>query len=1591
MATTKTPSEVQSLYEKLGEQFGFTTTSTTRSAEENKRVGGVATSQHLDTIGTARDWSVKGKTPAQVEAFASALREQGFEVITKPHGTGPHVHAELPGKSRPSAVQAATDEVVSRMTFDQVWGSSQPRPADVWNTRIDPLAESVKKALPAKAPEWARNAATAVKRAALARDMDISELSQKLQGNEVQAAIMAPQADAQVPFADGADQEAVREEVNQGQIITDREQQDATLGQFARRVLLENNLTAALIEGPPEYVKGKDYNDKVDYLQYMDEWEKGRTSDEVARLRAIGTGDFVKGDIHRELERQDKEREAQKDYKGFGTAATVGASLLAGIVDPVGVAAGFGSFKAFEVAGLSARAALKAGQVAKGIALGSAESAAGNVLVTGGMDLAGHQYSASDYVLAASFGAALGVPFTAIGVKGARIEGAMEAHAKMLDDAKVAVQERMERFQVAARQELGPDADEAAVVARAGELDVEESLSGVRETSSGMRDEDRFYPEVDEMAEPEAPKVGAADNAEPVLGDMTVRRENGERWTESKELRAGIDAAEQSGKASDLFRVVAGETGTPEPFRALGARLAELADTVKLGYVAARELTGEAATWGGVYFRDTHHMSVGQAKPEFILHEGVHGITSNILATPKANLPEAMRAGVQRVEDLLAHVQAHIGMSGMEIPEKLKGLVEDGRLGPLANSQEFLAYGMTNTDFQKFLSAIPAMGGKVKNAWDWFKNAISDLLGLKGNERTALDELLESGGELLDQVRDNPDSPAIIGRESQRATDMAAATRDAAVLPDEATLLPPGAVLRTTDAVKAILTKYGLDATISDATERRIAAEMYARAERILARVPINKERLKPLLSKVGWEATSTRLLLSENPLARATGVMLLENPEGAAGRRLTASVTAHVKDRIYRGSVEPEYENLLVLYAKGRGKSQIAAQIDPKIKQDFDKAVQKEMVARWQNQPATTDNAAVRKMADVFDTGYRMMASDAVASKIIGYARLPVGKSGYFPRILKGDRLVALTTDELRTVEQLLSDEFQITAGWDRDFSDKFAVKYMEIARDNVRNSKMVTLDMRSPDTADVVRDSLKAMGLSEEEMQKVLARFSRGGAKMTRSRIDIDLNATKVMPDGTEFRLGDLFEDDMISMYKNYSRRMSGEVALTQFGIMGAPGAKMLYKAVSSGAGEFTATAKELESLNQVLSEFLGMRVGNSGDSLALTNLRAFASAVYLGGMGWTQFTEYGNAIHAVGFGGMVNAITSIPRMYGEIQAKLKGKPVENGILDSLELPQFLGDIGTEQYRIIGLREAGNNAEVYGQNQLGVFSLAVRGARHAVRVLSMQRAIEAVQVRGLSEQIARKAFRYVREGREDLALNDMGMTPELRAVMLRNMDATTTWDGSSLKSLDLTKWDDQLAARTFAALVERGSSQIIQRSYVGEVGSWVHSDHLRLLTQFRDYPLIATQKQWRRVSYSQGTWRAVGYILGSLSVTLPIYYARVGLGSIGKDEEWVEQRLSPLAVGQAAMRYTSALGLTSDAFDVISAPLGLTPYAGRSGVTGSIPALSLLDKTAKVAGYWPEGMTMQQKARDAYSVLPGNGIQPAQGLMQWMLSEDD
>ena len=120
----------------------------------------------------------------------------------------------------------------------------------------------------------------------------------------------------------------------------------------------------------------------------------------------------------------------------------------------------------------------------------------------------------------------------------------------------------------------------------------------------------------------------------------------------------------------------------------------------------------------------------------------------------------------------------------------------------------------------------------------------------------------------------------------------------------------------------------------------------------------------------------------------------------------------------------------------------------------------------------------------------------------------------------------------------------------------------------------------------------------------------------------------------------------------------------------------------------------------------------------------------------------------------------------------------------------------------------------------------------------------------------------------------------------------------------------------------VERGASQIIQRTYTGETGAWAHNGLLKLMLQFRTFSLISVEKQWGRNVQNYGALKAFATLVGTASLALPIHLARVQANMLSKAPDkrqaYWEENTGGLAMTRAVMNYASASGLAGDILDI-------------------------------------------------------------------------
>lgn len=750
---------------------------------------------------------------------------------------------------------------------------------------------------------------------------------------------------------------------------------------------------------------------------------------------------------------------------------------------------------------------------------------------------------------------------------------------------------------------------------------------------------------------------------------------------------------------------------------------------------------------------------------------------------------------------------------------------------------------------------------------------------------------------------------------------------------------------------------------IEDASERKLLGEVAARAENWAVQNPFNAERLDSLLAKVPWlSSTGLQLARSPNPVARMIAGTLLESTTGGSGRRRTAALTKAMRERIYMGDLA-RYEDTYVAWRNRRGGSMFKDALGNEHRAQFDRAVALERENRRLGLDRTAD-ANVTKAADVLDEAYTRMRKDQQAAGTIGAARLGDDSVGYVHRVLSPQWIMGASNAQRTALSNKLAE--QLSDEWgDPRFARDIAARYIDRVRTEAYGGVAVPANLASPEAAGILRDVLRAMAVPEDQIELQLGRFSRGGASHTKKRLDLDLTETIDLPDGGSFRMYDAFESDQAKLFQSYARRVSGEVALSQYGVLGDQGLKLLRRAMQFGPDGQRATPAELEAFDQVAAEFLGRPMAGTGNRY-LDSLRLLAGASRLGGMAFTQFAEMANSIGLLGVTGALKYVRDMPSLISDVA---KGKPSE--LLSSIELVG--GPLG-QDHRVIFPYQEPNDIRIYGRDSISAFERIVRGGANAVPWLSGWHYVHAAQVRGISEQIVHKAMRFIRDGQEDVALAGMGITPELAARIKADLPLIARFDeNGALVALDITKAADPAAMADFVQVVHRGGRQIIQGTYIGETGKWAHNDLLRILTQFRTFSITSMEKQWTRQRADFGTAKAFGLLMGSMAFALPIHLARVSIAAQGREdkETYLETQLSPQMLARATLNYVSLSGLAGDVLDAGAAVAGYEMTGvrgGGKGVLDNVPTIGYVNSAVQAV--------KERDPKDLIRSLPGGNL---------------
>lgn len=1233
------------------------------------------------------------------------------------------------------------------------------------------------------------------------------------------------------------------------------------------------------------------------------QWEKSNyTADELEDIRdAAYSPDELRYVSDRIFLRRASMR-VKENQSGWGS---FGFDLAAGLTDPANWATGGLASGTVRVAGIGSAALLAEGRIAAGIASSVAENAAASVVTDAALVGLGENRTVADFMTDAAFSAGIG---TTMNVRGIRSAAAARDKAQIdLASGNAAVYGEQWASDLRARAvaEVG-EGNPVAINSKVHALAREEVMDWIRAGMADVPDDFRLFarPEVEQQAPVASAATGQlardVENVDPGTGRYAEDVGGAVDWNAPADplLSRAWKASGIKGTTDDILKYLESSRNVPEDYRAIANTLKRSGRLKDVRIAPDAELDqwfpGQPNVAGG-YSPSLNAMAMRASRrnPEVVLHEMLHAATFRALRTDKVFGDE--------MEDLLLHINNSIGSVDTSLTTAaMEGRINQESQGFLSNTDELISYGLTNRSVQAVLRQMPAPSGTRPSAWEWLKDKIARVLGLK-NQESALERLMTVVGENFGEEIRAP---------------------QAASQPTRSMLV--NSIFKNNRERKAFVSRAGLDKQISDSATRIQIAEVMARAERFASKYQIDAEKLGTVMQKFGLEATSTTLMSSQSPVARMVAVTLLENPEGAAGRHSTAAMDRRGRFEAYMGARPRQWE---AAYRLWRAEVRKAGPVKDfasgwKMRNEFEYEVKLYRETAYMGQSTPSAHASVKQMAAALDEGYNRMAAEQRAVGTVGFARLPDGDvAGYESRTWLGGKIAAAGRVRREGIRQAIRDQFDLMGELYGDkFLDDLSVKYLERIEERAAGMNRAPDNLFSDNQSDTLRDTLRALSLNEEEIQKVMGRYSRGGAKHTKSRIELDVTRKYQDAEG-EFRLMDYLDNRVMDNYRKYAGRVAGDVALAKHGIMGDAGVSVLRKAMqATGANDI-----ELRAFDQVMSEFTGRVIG-TGDPTVLANARLLTSAIQLGGAGINQAAEYSNGLPAVGAAGVAEAIRIAPRMRAEIGKLLRGQDADNNILSGFEFISGRG-FGLAGYDLHMFNSLDTQASLYGSERAGFLTALTQRTANANRILSGQRAVLAVQQRGFAEVLIAKGVKFLRDGTAaDTALKDMGLDDNLLARLRQTQDQVVRWgsDGK-LEAVDPRNLDnlhDRQAWLAFYNAIDRGTNQILQDTFIGETGKWAHNGWLKLLFQHRTFSLVAQQKQLGRYVGLYGAWGTAGIIASAMAVVAPLQALRVASRAAllpeDQRDEAIDDALSPLAMGRSTMNYISSTAFLGDVLEV-------------------------------------------------------------------------
>lgn len=472
--------------------------------------------------------------------------------------------------------------------------------------------------------------------------------------------------------------------------------------------------------------------------------------------------------------------------------------------------------------------------------------------------------------------------------------------------------------------------------------------------------------------------------------------------------------------------------------------------------------------------------------------------------------------------------------------------------------------------------------------------------------------------------------------------------------------------------------------------------------------------------------------------------------------------------------------------------------------------------------------------------------------------------------------------------------------------------------------------------------------------------------------NQIGMNLN---VEADGV--KVLDLLNTDLGRTMDSSFRRSAGKAAMAKKGFADEAD----YMEVVAQAGEWSRaktkrTAKEIEKDSDRLQKLWGVVMGdnlegnpNSGINRFLRGIRRAATLTSMNQVGFAQASELGRVAGSLGVRMFLKQIPALASMRRQM---LNGK-FKDDILNDIEaaIDVRIGDDHLLHHPLLrgdsggySLATESSNAILKGADMLSMKGMHVQGYINGMnKIMQIQQRMHA---RGFFMRLHEDVMKGSRIRRyADLGLSESDLK-RIRREFETKSTTTAGWLGKErLQDLRLASFEPALLEKLSLAF-HKAQSSAIQRSIGGETAWFMESGFAKMLTQFRNFPMVALEKQLiHDVKFmDQETFTT---FIASFGFATMGYMAKSYVNSFGLDKrkrkQYLKNRIgTPAKIAAGASRYMGQLSLLPDVAE-LAIPYGphnpfqwserkgntLKQYTDGLSIENLGPGPSLINKAVK------------------------------------------